>query len=225
MITFFHGDDVVASRQALMSRITDLKKRGVRIETRTLDGLLIAEVETLLGSSSLFLEETCVVFEGVLAGKENTFKTKIIELSQKASTIVIFWENKTVPATTLKFFPKAENFTFSVPKKIWAWLDSIRPGNGEPSIQLLAEAEKQDGIEFCFNLLVAQIRKLILCKDGCPPKQAPFAAKKLQSQANAFSWEKLLAVQAWALKTDISLKSGTHTLSLRDELDLLLLSI
>ena len=225
MITFFHGDDIVASRRALMDRIHSLKKQGVRIEIRTIDGLSIAEVETLLGSSSLFLEETCVVFEGVLGGKENSFRTKIIDLSKNSFVNVFFWENKSISATVLKLFPNGENFSFSAPKKIWSWLDSLLPGNGHASIRLLAEAEKQDGIEMCFNLLIAQVRKIMLMKDGCPPKQTPYAAKKLQTQTNAFTWEKLLAIQAWALKTDIAFKSGMNTLSLREELDLLLLSI
>lgn len=226
MIKIFHGENTVASRAALLSQIDSLKQRGFSVQKKSIEELSLNEAETLLGTSAMFAQEELVILEGVLGGVVSQLKKRIVELTLHSTVSIFFWEPKDLSATALKIFPKeTEVLAFPVAKKIWNWLESVRGGNARQSIELLRAAAAQDSVEFCFIMLCAHIRKMILVKDGCPPKQAPFAAKKLQSQTAGFSWEKLLAMQAWCLKTDVAMKSGTSVLPLENELDLFLLSL
>lgn len=225
-IYIFHGEHVQASRNAF-NQLTDAwREEGYVIRSAPPEGLTLTDAEVLLGLSGLFAEKEAVVFESVLSGPDSPLKQRVLELVSQCVFPVVFWESKKLGVTVLKSLPTGiDSREFTINKKIWGWLDSIRAGNGIRCAELFREAARQDGVEFCFMMFIAHVRKMLMIKDGCPPKQSPFAAKKLTTQTDSFSWEKLLTLQAWCLKTDVGLKSSSIALSLEDELDLLLLSL
>lgn len=225
-VVIFHGENFQASREALNQLTDGWREEGYVIRSAPPEGLTIADAEVLLGLSGLFAEKEAVFIDSALSGPDSALKQRLLELVSQCPFPVVFWESKKIGVTVLKSLPAgADVREFPLNKKIWAWLDSVRAGNGARCAALFREAARQDGAEFCFIMFVAQLRKMLMAKDGCAPKQSPFAAKKLVTQTASFSWEKLLTLQAWCLKTDVGLKSGTIALPLEDELDLLLLSL
>lgn len=224
MITVIHGDNTVQSRAYLMECVSSARKKGdvVSVEAKTLN---TSSLEELLGSQALFSPEKTIVIEGLFGLPRGKQKSAYMKMIAETPVDAILWDGKVLKQTDLKAFAKATVRGFKASSSVFAFADSIFPGNGRKSIQLLEKAEKSDGIEMCFAMLARQIRLLITVKDGDVSGVPPFAVSRLNRQAKAFEFEALFRVYERLTEIDEAEKRSSSPLTLRQQLDLLLLEL
>ena len=124
------------------------------------------------------------------------------------------------PAQVTKNLPKdARQERFDFPKQVFAFLDSLVPGNSKNSLKLLDSLVKTEPVELVFHLLSRHLRDLYwasispetLALDG-------WRKKKLSDQANQFSifnFQFLINTLS-----EIDVKTKTSDSHLKTELDL-----
>ena len=225
MIQLIHGDNEAKARILLVDLIkkAKLQQRSVL----SLEGSKLSEgdLETALGSNSLFGETPLVVIEHLLAGVRSKKKTALIEMVAHANTDVIVFENKTLSAAALKQLPTAIVSAFPIANSLFAWLDDL--GSSAPTskkITLLRQALEQEDTFLCFAMLSRQLRLLIQVCTNTPVAIAPFMLTKLKRQAANFSLPTLLKLHTKLYELDLASKQSAKPLDLRQELELLSIS-
>jgi DNA polymerase III delta subunit len=223
-----HGENIVASRQALEKEILAFKERGAD-EIITLDGgkLELTELKQALESASLLGKDRLVVIENLLSATKSKRKEEAINyLSQEGKkTPLILWEPKEIGKLGLKkLASKAKINLFKIPPLIFKFLDSLSPQDKKNSLKLLHQCLRADSPEIVFYMICRQIRLLIIARDlgkkGLP--LAPWQQAKFLSQAQKFNLDQLLKIQQRLLKIDYEQKTGRAALPLASQLDLLI---
>lgn len=228
-MTILHGDNTTQSRSKLVSLIHAAKDQNLRIERLESKKLTQAELESVLGSKSLFGQDKLVVIEELHSLPNSQRKKELINLLGTAShqDQIILWEKKLLTATMLKHFPQAQVLSFKASNHVFAWLDSLsgKKGTHQNHHQLFVQALESDGEVFCFLMLARQIRLLIQIKDSGQIKGPPFMISKLKKQASNFSLEQLLRIHRQLLEMDIAHKTSASHQTLAQDLDLLLFQL
>lgn len=230
MIILFHGDDIESSRMAFQDYIT----KNAKGDVRHLDGKHIGETELIqsLESHALFASEQCTVIESLFSplGARKTKKAE--QYAAHFSSIgdeqtVILWEPKELGKELLGLLPKKTVSTvFSYPKVIFTFLDAIKPGNGVPCIQYLAQVIQTEPVERVWSMVVSRIRQLMQCRDGVmPDKTSPWQQTRLTNQARLFTMDKLVQLHTALRKSEYALKNGTTPFQLRDLLEHILIRL
>jgi len=224
-----HGDNTTQSRAKLAELIQSAKQKNQEVTRLETKKLTLAELDTTLGSSSLFGTNKLIIVEELHSLPNSNKKKDLIKLLSKhsGSEDVVLWEKRALTATMLKKFPQAKAQAFKTSNQVFKWLDSLsgKTGNLKNKHSLLTEALNSDGEYFCFLMLLRQVRLLLQAKDSGKIKGPPFMISKLKSQASSFSLPQLLQLHQRLLQMDYSHKTSNTQLSLAQDLDLLLLGM
>ncbi|HYD35835.1 MAG TPA: hypothetical protein VD999_07280 [Vitreimonas sp.] len=231
MTIVIHGEHTAHSRQKLSTVINQHQTQHIKMVRLEAKRITEADLEMALGSESLFNEPKVVVIEELHSLPKSKRKDTLIDqLSQHAldtDLTLIIWEKRTLTATMLKKFPKAEVFEFKLSSTLFKWLESLSSDQKTKAQQLKyfhQTLETED--EFmCLSMLARQIRMLIQTKEGATLSGAPFMIAKLKKQAGSISLEQLLATHARLLEIELKHKTSSTPLTLRQDLDLLLLQL
>src|SRR3989338_7216865 len=127
MITLLHGDNIQASRNALI----ELKEKYKGKEIRQLNGRDVDETKLIqaLQSSSLFGGDTLVIIENLFTAlggrKSKRLDGVLVMLKESSQTIdVIVWEGKEVGKTVITGLgPTVKPQLFAIPTIIFKFLD------------------------------------------------------------------------------------------------------
>lgn len=225
MITLLHGDNTVASRTALHALLASLRDKQVHIRHLLAKDVDIPNLESALGTTSLFASDHCVVIEELMSLPKSKKKDSIISFIQSSNATVVMWEKKALTPTQIKQFSGARIQVFKTSSAIFTWLDALDPKNDANMLVLFGKAVKHDGVELCFAMLARQIRLLIQIKEGKIPPISPFAVSKLQKQAKDFTLSHLLFLHRGMVHADEQQKTSTSPLALHENLTLLLLNM
>jgi len=214
MITIFHGDNYVLSRQALNQSLTQTPER--------FDAKHLTE-ETLtqaLESNSMFKNDKIFVIENLLTLPRSQLKEKLIKIVLNNPTSEIhLWEKKTLSPTVKKQFAQAVIKEFKLPASLFNFLDDL-------SLKNFHQALINNPPELIFYLLHRRISQLIQALDDPTSlKGAPWQLGKLKSQAKKYSLDQLLDFHQKLLTLDEQAKTSQTVLSLTGCLDLLLLEL
>jgi DNA polymerase III delta subunit len=227
-----HGEQMTHSRQKLTQVVSQLKTNGYQVTTLIAKNLDPQLLEQTLGSQSLFATPQLVVIEELHSLPKSKKKDELINtLGQftdpAGMTEIVLWEKRDLTATMLKKFPSATVAYFKASKHVFTLMEQLSPKTEQKPALLkkLHSALESDGDFFVFTMLVRQIRLLIEVKDGGRPAGPPFMVSKLQSQAKLFTLEKLLELHRRLAELDYQLKQSANSLTLSQELDLLMLSM
>lgn len=231
MITIIHGDDIKNSRNYFLECKTNSRN------PTTFDGekITVTDLVQSIEGGELFFDEKQIFIENFLSkrkiGKEINEIVEFLNKNQ-SSIKLFFWENKEITKKMLSLFPKADIKIFKFPQKLFIFLDSIKPGNGNELIKIFHEALKNIEPELLFYMINRQLRLLLSLIDNSEndeieelKKMAPWQRKKLQSQAKLFSIEKLTALYKNLYTIDLNQKTGKSAVSLTKALDFFLLEI
>lgn len=222
----FHGDNTINSRQALTDLLESLKEKGLRIERLAAKSLTPQELENALGGQSLFGTEHVVVIEDLHSLPESAKKKELIAQLQVTDTEVVLWEKRLLTKTMLNKFAKAKEQSYVVSNILFKWLDQLGTAtNKKQLIEQMHAIFKKDSAQFCFTMLIRQVRLLISALDDGKISGAPFIVAKLKKQARSFSLDQLLQLHRKLLEIDYRQKRSASRLTLEQELDLLLLSL
>jgi DNA polymerase III delta subunit len=205
-IILLHGDDTAKSYERLKKFVETAKKRSW--EVSYLDESKQSFQENL-SSNSLFGAERFLILRDIrILGKKELdwLKKKAFDLS---GNLIIFNEG-VVNQTLLKSLPKDTKVEeFKLPKLIWNFLDSIRPGSGISSVVQFHKIIEGEAPEFVFSLIAKRFRDLYWVKtDPESLSLASWQVSKLKSQSKDFKPEELKEIIEKLAEIDINVKKG-----------------
>jgi DNA polymerase III delta subunit len=226
-IQLFHGDGTATSRKLLQDAIN--LEKGVGNDIRIIEGDKLAprDLESVLGTSNLFGNETLVI-EGLMGRLRSKDKDACIELLSKysGSKNLLLWDKKALTKiATSKLGKNVKSTESKAPTALFNFMESIYPGNAEQALSLLHEVVAGTEDIIAFTMLARQISYLIMIKSGTNPKFSPWQMGKLRAQASKWDGKQLEIFLADLLKIDFAIKTGATKLSYTDHLDLLLTTL
>ena len=228
----FHGDNLVASRNALTTTIEETKKRGVTDIVR-LNGekVELVDLKQALESHSRFSTERLIVIENLLARKRSKAKDELTDFLKTADTTknVLLWERKPATPSQIKKLPgTAKIQVFKIGPKIFKFLDAVAPKNTKHMLLSMHECIKQESPEMVFYMLSRRIAKLTIACDlgikGLNGMQ-DWQKTRILRQAKRFRLPQLLSLHEKLYETDKSIKTGRNVLPLSSMLDLIIAEI
>lgn len=223
MIYLFHGDDNTASRNNLFEQ----KKKHIDIRELNGDKLLPKDLESTLGTESLFGNET-ILIENLFSRLRSKDKDACVQLliSYRGNRDILIWEKKTLTKLTTNKLPKTWIIKESKPPALlFNFLDTIVPGNYQQATKILVALRKNTDDGLTFIMLSRHVSTLIQAKTATNLKLPPWQIGKLKSQASSWEISKLLFFYDELYKIDKKIKTGTTKLDLGSQLDILLLQV
>lgn len=214
MITIFHGDNYVLSRQALNQSLTQTPERFAA------KGLTEETLTQALESNPLFQIPKLFVIENLLTLPRSKNKEQLIKIVlNNADSEIYLWEKKPLTPAVKKQFAKATVKEFKLPASLFNFLDDLTLTN-------FHQALINNPAELIFYLLHRRISQLIQALDDPGSlKGAPWQLGKLKMQAKKYSLDQLLNFHQKLLTLDEQAKTSQNILSLAGCLDLLLLEL
>lgn len=240
MVTVIHGDDTAKSREYYL---TERSKHTGRI---ILDGTTLTFTDFLqaIGSSGLFGDQQTIFIEDLLSKRKpskdlDAIINVLLTTSNQRLATMFLYESKELTKTQLKPFTEGTIKQFSIPKTVFAFLDSILPNNGKKSTSLFHDFMKDEDANFALFMFQRQVRILLTLasviasetKQSHSPfitevsRLAPWQKGKLQKQANAFTQNALLYLHEQLYHLELGQKTGQLSQSLDQAIDFLLLSM
>lgn len=223
MIYLFHGDDIKSSRDNLF----EIKKKHPDIRELNGDKLLPKDLESTLGTESLFGNET-ILIENLFSRLRSKDKDACIELlkNYQGARDILIWEKKSLTKLTTGKLPKNWVIKESKPPSIlFTFLDSIIPNNYQQASTLLTSLRKNSDDGLVFIMLARHISSLIQAKTATSLKLPPWQIGKLKSQAKSWETSKLIYFYDELYNIDYKIKTGSTKLDLGSQLDILLLQV
>ena len=234
MITIIHGDDISASRKYFQ----DLKAKQKNIVSFDGGKITITDLVQNIEGSSLFGDTKSIFIEELFAKLKKSEKStkemlNFIAQNSKDSNFVL-WESKEILKRDLSLFKNPTVHIFKLPKNIFLFLDNLRPGNYKSLLNLFRQA-LEVGIkeEIILFMMQRQIRLLLAL---CHPERsegsideisrlAPWQLGKLERQAKLFDFPKLKKIYKKLYEIELAQKTGASSLSLSQNIDILLLEM
>ena len=206
-IVVVNGTDSVSSRERYSKIITGVKKKGWDVVMLTKEDKL--PLKDQLSNKSLFNDQ-------ILFVSENLSKIPTTELNWLKDNIkevdgsLLIYSNKPVTASQKKQLPSDTKYEdFELPKIIFAFLDSLYPGNVKASLKFLEELFKNEAFELLLAMMARHFRDLywVSLKDGGPPYPS-WRVSKLYSQSKKFTLLELKGIIQALSDLDIKSKSS-----------------
>lgn len=217
IVTLIGGENTALSR-ARFGEIIDQKKiAGFEIERLGNNDLNLSE---LVSSNSLFSDKRLLVIDDFkkFGASDLSWLGKNL---QKYDGEILGWIDGDVPVKISKQFGKNLKVEeFVVPKVIFAFLDSIYPGNQKMVFQFL-EKLKGEPVEFVVHMIARHLRDLYWAKMDPKTLALPdWRLKKLKNQASKFDDDLLKNIINELAEADVKAKTGG--VDLRTSLDLVI---
>ncbi len=228
MITIIHGDDTASSRNYLVEQKDKIKNYfSFEGKTVTLNDLI-----QVIESGGLFSDTKILFIENFFSTKNGKDFDKIVKyLKEKDSACTIFfWEERELTKGDLSRFSNARIEVFKIPQTIFAFLDSINPGNGKNLVVLFHKTLENTATDQVMYMIIRQFRFLLSFFDRDDSieeikRLAPWQKSKLERQAKLFSLECLKKIYHRLYQIDKAQKTGELKQSLACAIDFLLLDI
>ncbi len=226
MNTIIHGNDIFSSRNYLY------EQKDSDSITFNAENINLPEFEGELSDSKLFGSVKKIFIENLFSPKaKQNFENiiNIIKKNQKDKEIFI-WEGSEIPLRTLSSFPKHTVKNFKIPGSIFYFLDSIKPGNKQ-SLTMFHDVLKTTEAQVIFFMIIRQFRLMIALFEKSKnniedvKRLAPWQRNKLFRQASLFGLDKLKKTYKKLYKIDKSQKTGSSSLTITQQIDMLLLEI
>lgn len=225
MLVIVHGDDELSSRNYFLSQ---KDSDSLIFDAENID---LGELEQSLSGSGLFGTTSKILIENLFtrSGTKNLNEiTKILGKKNRAD--VYIWADKILPAKQLSSFPGSGVKLFKIPQNIWSFLDSIKPKNIS-NVSAFHNALNTTEAEIVFAMIVRQFRLMLGLFENSSnnidevKRLAPWQRSKLVRQSSLFGLEKLKHAYKKLYKIDKSVKTGSSSLTLTQNIDILLLDL
>jgi hypothetical protein len=224
MITIIHGDDIVSSRNFYY----ELKQRLPNVVYINGENIIYNDFFQATQNESLFGNEHIFIENFFSKNKSEDFKKIIEYINRNKNLNIVFFENTKLSKNSLSLIKNAELKLFSIPEKMFFFLDNLKPGNSKTLLKLFNDLKKQASDEFIYFMIVRQFR-LLLAVSGFDKttidevkKLALWQTGKLKAQAKLFGIEKLKLIYSKLYEIDSAQKSGKLATTLTQAIDFLL---
>lgn len=224
MITLICGEDIIKSREYLLSLEEAYKKKGYQIQHAEASQLQDV-INAAEGSPNLFGQKQVFVTEHInkyisrkkISGSMSDFLDKI-DLRKEIDLLI--WERLSLRDLKLKKVNVVKEFKPN--KNIFQLLDACYPSNLKNFISLLDDIGTSQNEMFIFIMLLRHLRTILLLKMGITPGNvAPWQAAKLVSQTKFWPMAKLSGFYDGLYRIDLSLKTGRNPHGVKRSLDIL----
>lgn len=229
MITILHGDDIVSSRNYLVS----LREKAQNPLDFRGDKLTLSDLVQAIKGFGLFSNEKDIFIENFLIQKKSNPQFKeIVEFVAKNSkdSNIVFWENKEISKSIALTFKDATVKLYKLPQNLFSFLDNIKHNNKE-NVKFFHNTISQMSEELVFYMIVRQFRLMLALllnqKDPIDELKriAPWQKGKLERQAAGFGMEKLKTIYGKLYEIDYKQKYGLTTAPLARNIDFFLMEI
>ncbi len=214
--TLIHGDNVVVARLHLD---TVLPKGAIRVGAKEIGSETLAQLLT----QPLFGQVQALLLDQCIAGRKLTFVEQVLGAYSGAVYVL---EADLVTPQLIKKLGFTEVKTFKAPRRVYQWLDSVRPGAFAGIVNqyhdLLDAGEPQ---ELLWRLLLDRIRLLAIDNPHTQSGLADWQQKKIQAQMVRFNRQKLQKVYLRGIEAEYAHKTGSAPFSLPQHTELLLSAI
>lgn len=161
MKQLFHGDNIVASRQALNDLKDSFKGGVVVLDGKSLD---ITTFVQATSSDSIFGTTKLVLVENYFTSIKKP-RPEIIN----SNADILFWEGKKLTPTVLNQLDSFRIREFKVEAVIFKFVDALRPNGGKSLLFLFDRCLATSEPEFIFAMIIRQFRLML---EGSRPFQA-----------------------------------------------------
>jgi len=229
MITILHGDDIVSSRNQLVS-LREKTKNPLDFRG---DKLTLSDLVQAIEGSSLFFIEKNIFIENFLAQKKTNQQFKeIVEYIAKNNKDVniVFWENHEISKSAALTFKDAAVKLYRLPQNLFLFLDNLKH-NSKENVKFFRGTISQMSEELVFYMMIRQFRLMLalLLKQQDPidelKRLAPWQRGKLERQAAGFGIENLKSIYGRLYEIDYNQKYGLTTAPLARNIDFFLMEI
>lgn len=231
MITIIHGDDTASSRNYLLEQ-KDQNNNSLIFEGKN---ITVNDLIQAMETGELFSTSKVLFIENFFSGRKpaKEFDAIIKYLGKKhLKNEIFFWEEKELTKKSLNVFANAQVKTFTIPKSLFAFLDSIKPENGKNLIVIFHQSLENAQPEQIMYMIIRQIRLLLSFSElgnleaiDETSKLAPWQKSKLEKQAKLFNPSSLREIYSKLFEIDLAQKTGTLSMPLSQAIDFLLLDI
>lgn len=230
MITIIHGDDIANSRKYFI----ELKQKTSNFIFFEAEKLSLTSLVQSTEGGGLFSDEKKIFIENFFSKKRVGKETdEILSYLKTASKIEVFlWEEKEMTKKNLNLFPSAIVKAFKLPKTLFLFLDSIKPGYGKTLVNLFHQTLGNIEVELIFYMLFRQFRLLLALNDEKSTDKideiknlVSWQKNKLIKQAKLFTLENLRKIYQKLYQIDLEQKTGKSVTSLLQSLDFFLIEI
>jgi hypothetical protein len=205
-----HGENVIKSYERLTKFIETAKKRDWEIyEYKKENGF----IGNILRSQGLFESSKLITVYGF----STLTKADILWLkdnSEVDATVVVYVEGKLLTKTQINSLQKGVvEEAFPLPKKVWALIDSIYPGNSNRAIGLLSNVVPTEApVELVVALVARQLRDIYAVMTHQDQGIPSWKRSKLLSVSSKFvnQNQAILFLEQLAL-LDISMKTTSES--------------
>ena len=223
MLYLLHGEDISASRQALLDLKKDYSPDSISVfDAKKLDA---DEFVRVYETPALLSDRRLIVVEGKPPGKiPNPIdpKDRRLRISQipnfPSTTDVVFWVGEELKSSNKLFKQVKElggqirHFKPVVPKHVFGFLDALGYKNKQKAfLELHRLLDQGESPVYLLTMIAWQIRNLLKVKlsigGGPKPKMNPFVLRKAQSQVKNFEEEELVGIFHKLLEAEIALKT------------------
>ena len=229
MLTIIHGDDTSSSRNYYLSeRQKAAEKKIVDGNTTTLTDLM-----QIFSGNGLFGDQETIFIEELVSKRKSTkdIEELVSFVTSQTDATVFVWESKLLTPKQVGLFGKAVIKEFKIPTVIFAFLDTLKPGNAQQMIKFYHDVLQQEDAMYILVMLLRQTRILLALSDPAEntisevTRMSPWQKSKMQKQAKLFTQKKLLHMHEQLFQLEYGQKTGNLTSSLSDSIDFFLLSI
>ena len=200
------GDDIERVNLRVKKLIHSAKEKSYRISKISNSP---TRIENELREDDLFLNKKFILVE-----KLSLLSNKDLEAIHKNLTIdalvLCVVSEYAVPASKIKYLGKDIKIeSFTLPKIIWKFLDSLKINNAKNTLELLDEVVRVEPIELVFHLISQRFIQLYLAKTKPSElKLQSWQVVRLQSQAEDFSGNEIKVLIDKLSELDVESKTG-----------------
>lgn len=200
-----HGDDTLKSYERLRKFIETARQRSWEVTYLDDSSQSISEN---LSASSLFGAERFFILRDIkkMGKKEITWLNK--KYKELPGNLIIYHEGE-LNQSFLKSLPEPKIEEFKLPKIIWLFLESMRPGESEQSLKQFHKIIEIEPVERVFSLIAKQMRDLYWVKvSPATTGYQPWKISKLKNQGSKYSLKLLKEIIDEFAEIDIKVKTG-----------------
>jgi len=221
MITVVCGDDQSASRNYFASLRLTLEKKNLQAKFIKPEGL--AELNNWIADTSPLFAKRNIFFTENLnkeIKKSDRLLDEVTKIAKNDQVDVYVWEDE--PARFLKIKNLGNIKEFKPSKNIFKLVESFYPGNKSIFLNMLADLAALEEPIFILQMIVRQVRNLILAKENITPlRMQSWQVARLRQQAVCWRLTNLILAYESLFSIEINLKSNGSPATLTDSLDIL----
>lgn len=186
-----HGNDYLKSYVRLNYLKDIARQRGWDI---TIINAKDTNLKDTLSLQSLFSKKRLLVIEDIKQLK----KEAIISITnyEDPNTILIIYQNELINQNILRSIGKVDKVeTYDLPKIIWTFLDSLKPGGSGEIISLFHILLNKEPVELLFHMMVQRLKDLFLININIAfEREQSWKMNRLKKQAGLIEKNKIIEI-------------------------------